>query len=80
MSTVLATGGLLGALDTTPWYFCIAYGLALITIAAGLFWLANSRENSGLSAGCLPVLIGALGIVFGLTGFTALFIGFFGGA
>lgn len=72
--------GLLGALNTTPWYVAVLFGLGLVVAAAVLFWLAAYFENSVKNTGCLSVLLGFLGIVFALTGFTALFIGFFGGA
>lgn len=80
MRITQASGGLLGELSTTPWYATISFGLGLVIVACVIFWLGVRVETRVENSGCLSVLLGFLGIVFALTGFTALFMGFFGGS
>jgi len=78
VSTPHAAEGLIGALDTAPWFHAVLIGLFLVGTAAGLFYIAGKISKPNTADGCLVMLLGAVGFVFGVTGFICLCLGFFG--
>lgn len=75
----LAVGGLIGAMNTTPWYVPMGVGLLIVMIAAGFFWGSHQVDQKLNGGGCLSALLGLLGLVFALTGIVAILAGLFGG-
>lgn len=76
---VNAAQGLLGEMHSTPWFIALGTGLALVVISAGFLFLARTFSRSMDSPdGCLVLLFGVVGFVFGVCGFVCVCLGLFG--
>ena len=74
-----AAEGLIGALHTTPWFYALSTGLFLVLVAAGFCYAASKFSKSFESAdGCLVLLFGMVGFIFGVTGVICVCLGLFG--
>lgn len=79
MRVTHAAKGLIGALHTTPWFYPLGTGLFLVLVAAGFCYTASKFSKSFESAdGCLVLLLGLVGFVFGAAGFICVCLGLFG--